>query len=142
MSKIVNHYLRDTGKSVLGLLTVYPNEQNFASLQPSDFFNIRNVSCIPEGEYWIKHHISPTHGKCLAITGVPERDNILMHKGNLWDHTDGCVIPGLWFGHIDKDGTIDVISSGDALEAIMKLVPEGGCPFVVQKDSKFQSVFN
>ena len=70
--------------------------------------NRRNRSCIPAGEYDVVPHVSPRFGRCLLVTGVPERSHILIHAGNLGGdvekglrtHTAGCLLPGLRRGWI------------------------------------------
>ena len=74
--------------------------------------NRRNRSCIPNGAYVVVPHISPRFGRCLLVTGVPERSHILFHSGNvggdvemgLKTHTLGCLLPGLRRGHLDVRG--------------------------------------
>ena len=65
--------------------------------------NARNRSCIPPGAYDVLPHVSPRFGRCLLVTGVPDRSHILFHAGNLGgdvdkgfrSHTAGCLLPGL-----------------------------------------------
>ncbi len=57
--------------------------------------NQHGISCIPTGEYQVIPHDSPKHANCWQITGVPDRDAILIHTGNTIADTEGCVIIGL-----------------------------------------------
>lgn len=71
--------------------------------------NARNRSCIPTGAYEVLPHVSPRFGRCLLVTGVPDRSHILFHAGNLGgdvdkgfrSHTAGCLLPGLRRGWIE-----------------------------------------
>ncbi len=64
--------------------------------------NTRNRSCIPPGIYTVVPHVSPRFGRCLLVTGVPDRSHILFHAGNLAGdveaglrtHSHGCLLPG------------------------------------------------
>lgn len=81
--------------------------------------NQRNISCIPEGKYEIKKEIQPKRGKVLRIKNVPDRDGILMHKGNYVSHSKGCLLPGLELEHdINNDGLKDVTQSTVAMNEI------------------------
>ena len=44
--------------------------------------NKRQVSCIPDWEYELVKHVSPTWGNCLKVMDVPNRSDILIHPGN------------------------------------------------------------
>lgn len=143
-TKLILHRLRDTGNSVLGVLSLHSEGRTFdyVSLEPSDFFNVPYVSCIPDGEYSVKHHTSPKFGKCLLVEGVPGRTNILIHAGNYYEDTEGCIIVGLRFAHVNKDGSLDVKSSKFALEELLYRIPaQAGCTLIVQRDENFQSIF-
>jgi len=61
--------------------------------------NQRNISCIPEGEYKVRLRLpreSATREYIhLLIKDVPNRDFILVHRGNFVSQTRGCVLVGL-----------------------------------------------
>ena len=61
--------------------------------------NIRNISCIPEGEYDVRIRLpreSATRDYMhLLVKGVPDRTYILMHIGNRPSDTSGCILVGL-----------------------------------------------
>jgi hypothetical protein len=85
--------------------------------------NKRRVSCIPEGEYKVIKHVSPKFGECIWFQDVPNRSEILAHRGNY--HTDilGCVLLGLYSKDINNDGLKDVVSSVRAMRKLLKVVP-------------------
>ena len=68
-------------------------------------------SCIPEGVYKVKSHVSKKFGKCFWVLGVPNRTAILIHAGNFHWHTKGCVLVGSDHKDRNKDGLLDVINS-------------------------------
>jgi len=74
--------------------------------------NKPNESCIPKGEYLCKKIQSEHFGFTYEITGVPNRDSVLIHKGNLQTNSHGCVILGEQFGILNDKCA--VLSSGDA----------------------------
>ena len=66
-------------------------------------FNARQISCIPAGEYRMVYTMSPRlRIRTYEILGVPSRDGIRVHSGNLagdkirgWDsHSLGCPLFG------------------------------------------------
>jgi len=61
--------------------------------------NQRNISCIPEGEYKVRLRLpreSATRDYLhLLIQDVPNRDWILIHRGNFPSQTQGCLLVGL-----------------------------------------------
>jgi hypothetical protein len=87
--------------------------------------NKQNISCIPEGEYRCKRHISPSKGPCFSIKNVPGRENILIHAGNYVGgsqiDSEGCILIGTGFGDINYDGILDIIESRKALNILLHL---------------------
>ena len=61
--------------------------------------NQRTISCIPEGEYPVRLRTareSATRDYLhLLIQDVPNRDFILVHRGNFPSQTQGCLLVGL-----------------------------------------------
>lgn len=56
--------------------------------------NQRRVSCIPEGEYFLKRRYSQKFGWHLHLQDVPERDLILIHPANdAKKELLGCIAP-------------------------------------------------
>ncbi len=94
-----------TGKQVLKLFTVELPWKN----------NEKNVSCIPAGRYECERINHAKFGLCFAIRNVKGRDGVLIHAANFSRQLQGCIAPGLTLADIDKDGTMDVTSSKDAM---------------------------
>lgn len=103
--------------------------------------NTPNVSCIPEGIYKIRLHISPKFGPCIAIISVPERSNILIHPGNSvasFTYMDGyekahtykveskgCILPGTELYKVTDtnfNSQALVFNSKKALDVLMKYI--------------------
>jgi len=85
--------------------------------------NQRRVSCIPIGEYTVVKRWSKKFGNHFHVLDVPNRDYILIHKGNY--HTDilGCILPGDDLDDINDDNEVDVINSTKTLNKLIKLLP-------------------
>ena len=61
--------------------------------------NQRNISCIPEGEYPVRLRLARESASRdylhLLVQEVPNRDFILVHRGNFPSQTQGCILVGL-----------------------------------------------
>ena len=103
-------YLLGTNESVIS---------KWDSLELPWLDNQRRVSCIPKGSYKAKKHNSPKFGSSLWLQDVPNRSEILVHKGNY--HTDilGCILIGRFLKDINNDGLIDVVESGKAVKELL-----------------------
>jgi len=90
--------LESTSQGTFGILRV--DKQIFcATLEPREYDNQKNVSCIPAQPYLVKPHESPRHGGTFQVQDVPGRTHILFHAGNQAEHTEGCILLGQ---HVEK----------------------------------------
>jgi hypothetical protein len=88
--------------------------------------NQRGASCIPSGSYECHWMLSPTHGWCYHVLGVPHRSEIEIHSANwmgdrlLGKKCDllGCIAIGKAFGILG--GQKAVVSSKAAIEEFHK----------------------
>ena len=86
--------------------------------------NERRVSCIPTGAYKVVKHQSPKFGESFWVKDVPDRSEILIHKGNFNRDTLGCILPGMGLADIDYDGHLDVVNSTMAMAELYYLLPD------------------
>lgn len=94
--------------------------------------NKRRLSCIPPGTYELAMRRSEvvratTGGKFSKgweVTGVPERDHIMLHPGNTIDDTEGCLLPGESFGGwtVEDEYRWAVTHSQRAFERLMSVL--------------------
>lgn len=84
--------------------------------------NKRNESRIPEGSYFAAKHNSPKFGKTIWLQNIPDRTEILIHKGNFNRDTKGCILVGTDLVDIDGDGNKDVTNSSRTLEKLLNLI--------------------
>jgi hypothetical protein len=56
--------------------------------------NKQSVSCIPLGQYHVTVKYSDRLGRVFHILDVPDRTDILVHRGNTSEDTYGCILPG------------------------------------------------
>lgn len=56
--------------------------------------NEKRVSCVPEGEYFLKRRFSQRYGWHLLLQNVPNRELILIHPANdAKTELQGCIAP-------------------------------------------------
>lgn len=85
-----------------GVLT-FADDTRFYTLERAWVNNERRISCIPEGIYKLVMRYSPivqrTSGgeytSGYEITGVKDRDLIMIHVGNYVKDTEGCLLVGM-----------------------------------------------
>lgn len=114
-------------KQTTGKLFVYDDKGNLLAhvytLELPWLDNQRRVSCIPEGEYEVIKHHSPRFKKSFWVQDVPDRSEILIHKGNYYTDILGCILVGLGFKDINRDGLKDVTSSKKAVALLWDVLP-------------------
>lgn len=118
---------QDQNLQTLGHASVYDDEKrifDFVTLEPPWKNNKTDISCIPEGKYWVEKFSSPEHGLVFLFNNVKGRSMVEIHAGNYFNNTRGCLLPGIGFTDINKDGLLDVHTSGRTLDKLFLLMPE------------------
>ena len=86
--------------------------------------NKKRVSCIPNGTYKCVKRVSEKYGHHWHVTNVKNRSLILIHSGNFYDQTLGCILVGKSLVDIDKDGLTDVSSSNPTMNKLRSILPD------------------
>ena len=81
--------------------------------------NQRQISCIPNGVYHVKHRHSQRFSHHLHLYDVENREFILIHPGNTTSDIRGCIVPGTRRGTLS--GMPAVLESKKAQEKIMNI---------------------
>lgn len=92
--------------------------------------NEKMISCIPAGTYLCRRVNSPKFGPTFQVLEVPDRSEILFHKGNVDDDTRGCILTGESFSTWD-DGSVSIAQSGAAFSEFMERL-RGSDEFMLQ----------
>jgi len=80
-----------------------PNGWHCLTVEPPWRHNAKNESCIPAGEYTMEMRLSALITRVTRnefkrgweVTGVPNRDYIMIHPGNFGvEDSDGCILVG------------------------------------------------
>jgi hypothetical protein len=107
-----------TTKHTIGIMRV-DGAQFCSTLELSWLNNIPFISCIPCGAYTCRRIHSAKYGDTFEITGVPDRDNILLHAGNWASNTEGCVLLGQHAGKLRNKRA--VLNSGKTFRKFLAL---------------------
>jgi len=113
-----------TDKQVIGTMEVYKNnvfEGCFATLEQHWNNNKTSDSCIPKGEYIVGRHNTQKYPNTFILEGTEPRSAILIHSGNYYTHTEGCILLGLTHADINNDGYIDVSQSKSAIDRLNQI---------------------
>lgn len=82
------------------------------------------VSCIPLGDYWVEKRWSQKFKHHFIVKDVEGRTYILIHSGNFYEDTLGCVLVGDGLTDIDGDGLRDVTNSRETLDELLSFMPD------------------
>lgn len=120
--------IQENDKQTIGHLFVRHNDGGviaiFSTIELPDRGNQRNISSIPCGKYQVKKRWSIKYGNHFHIMDVMGRSMILIHKGNFYNQTQGCVLIGYYHSDINADGLLDVVNSGIAMNALNALLTD------------------
>ena len=90
--------------------------------------NKRNISCIPEGVYWVKKRKaseSPTKKyDHFIIENVPNRSYCLWHGGNYNTQIQGCILIGAEHKDLNSDGLLDIADTLHTIAKLYALLPD------------------
>ena len=112
--KILITRLEETDKETLGLLQVFDGLKKLFECKTLELpykNNRTSISCIPIGRYVVSKRWSSAHGDHYILLGVDGRSYILIHSGNFFFDTEGCILVGKEYADINSDDELDVSSS-------------------------------
>lgn len=127
-AKILINRINEGHKETLGTGTLFIDgvaKFNFCSLERPNLHNQFNVSSIPAGLYSAQKIRRSSNGKkAILLNGTQPRIAILIHSGNYYDDTQGCILLGDRFDDADHNGIYDVINSNDTVNTLFDLIPD------------------
>lgn len=93
------------------------------TLELPDLHNQFQISNIPEGVYTVVKRWSKKYGHHFHVLDVENRTLILIHNGNFFYQTKGCILVGDKLTDINKDGLVDVTNSVNTMKKLNDLLP-------------------
>jgi hypothetical protein len=96
--------------------------------------NKKMISSIPIGSYDVVKRWSKKYGNHLYIKDVKNRSFILIHSGNTYLHTKGCILVGNDLGFVNQDEHLDVLNSKVTLKKLLELLPEKTRIMIVENE--------
>lgn len=86
--------------------------------------NKQNISSICSGVYIVEKRWSEKFGNHFILLDVDGREYILIHKGNYFKDTRGCLLFGNNFTDFNGDGYLDVTISSRTMKKLYDLAPD------------------
>jgi hypothetical protein len=120
--------LQGGDKQTLGHLSLFKGKEEIfecVTLELADRGNRIRISRIPSGEYLVRPRWSKKYGDHYEVVDVHGRTYILIHNGNYYTDTVGCILVGAGFRDLNKDNLLDVTSSVVTLGNLLKMAPKG-----------------
>ena len=109
--------LEESEQGTFGVLKI--NKEVFCcTLEPKDEENAPSISSIPAQQYICRKYSSQRHPNTYEVTSVPDRTSVLFHKGNIDEHTQGCILLGQYFGKLRGDRA--VLNSGETFDEFIR----------------------
>ena len=125
---ILINRIAEGNKETLGHGTLFLDDKpmfDFCSLERPNLHNQKNISSIPAGIYHAsKERRNSNNNKCILLYGTEPRTSILIHSGNYYDHTEGCILIGSRFKDIDANGIYDIVESNQTVNTLFDLIPD------------------
>lgn len=123
--------IEQNDKQTIGHLFVRNNTGNvlaiFSTIELPWRGNLIQKSCIPVGRYQLVKRWSIRYGHHFHVKDVLGRSLILIHQGNFFNQTLGCVLIGWYHADINGDKLLDVVDSKSAMKALNALVQHDSC---------------
>lgn len=122
MEAVINRLKDNDEKQTLGHFLLYDGIDlifECKSLELPDKGNKNNISRIPAGKYICELRWSEKFSWHFHVKDVNQRTWILIHIGNYFTQIRGCILLGENYYDINKDGHLDVTSSGKTLKRLL-----------------------
>ena len=134
--KLILSRHEDSNLQMLGSMVLFDDDSLFLSRVLTLELPYRNnkfsVSCIPVGEYVITPRWSVKYGNHFQVLNVPSRSMILIHAGNYFFQTRGCILVGSAMLDINGDKTPDVLNSKGTLKKLVQQIGNRNVRLIIQ----------
>jgi hypothetical protein len=126
MKGVLNR-LQQSDVQTLGRFYLYDGLNEVFScvvLELPDKQNQNNISRICGGVYTCKKRYSDKYKHHFHVTDVHGRKLILIHYGNYYTNTRGCILFGDDFAKINDDEYMDITNSKNTISDLMEIAPD------------------
>lgn len=96
--------------------------------------NQKRISSIDAGSYKVVRRWSKKYGNHFHIQDVDGRTLILIHPGNTYLDTQGCILVGNDLGFVNSDEHLDLLNSKDTFAEILKLIDYSTTIMVIENE--------
>lgn len=127
MKALLPRLQKDGTTQTLGRFYLYDGIKEVFScvvLELGDNGNKTGISSIPAKTYKCELRWSEKYQWHFWVKDVEGRDWILIHFGNYFRDTRGCILLGNAFADINKDGYLDVTSSKKTIKRLLEVAPK------------------
>lgn len=119
MQQITLKRTHRVGEATLGIMEL--NDKEICRTLENEWLNNEPfISCIPTGDYVVKKYSSSKYPDCWEVKDVDGRSYILLHNGNIADHTHGCILVGKSWGFIQDE--LAVLRSKTTLNKLQSIL--------------------
>jgi len=115
----ITRIVTDPNHGTFGVLTI-DGVAFCVTLEPYQMDNQANISCIPASQYHVIPVNSAKFGETYRLCSVPGRGGILIHAGNIDDHSEGCIIVAEHFGKLGDARA--VLNSGKTFDKFNEII--------------------
>jgi hypothetical protein len=119
-------FRKEGEKQCEGEILTSTNELIAKTIELPNKYNIRNISCIPYGNYLVilqkPKDTRPYY--YFRLPFVRNRSGILIHIANYVSQLRGCIAVGSRFKDINNDGELDLVESTKKLDWLVSNLPE------------------
>ncbi len=111
------------------------------SLELPPLKNLKMKSSVPAGEYKVVRRWSQKYGNHFHVLDIEDRSLILIHPGNTYLDTKGCILVGNDLGYVNNDSHLDLLNSKDTMAKLLELIDYSTTILIVENEAEEEEEF-
>ncbi len=123
---IISRQFNDNDKQTRGVLNVFNLNRNIfncKTLELAENGFKPNIGHIPAGVYEATKINTVEYPNSIQLLNVPGHNGIYIKTGNYMEQIRSCILVGVDWIDINKDGYLDISSSRQTLNSLFKILP-------------------